>query len=55
MPIITCEGLCKTYRVRRRGAGFRNAAKTLLSPAYDSVRALDDVRDRKSTRLNSSH
>ena len=43
MPIINCEGLCKTYRVRRRGSGFRNAAKTLFSPAYDTVRALSDV------------
>jgi ABC-2 type transport system ATP-binding protein len=43
MPIIHCSGLTKTYRVRRREPGFRNAVKTLFSPAYDSIQALRGV------------
>ena len=37
--MITMEKVCKSYKVAKRNAGFREACKA----------------DRKSTRLNSSH
>ncbi len=41
--MIECRGLCKTYRVAKREAGFGNAVKALFSREYELVRALREV------------
>lgn len=41
--MITMEGICKTYRVRRRDAGLGNAVKSLFSRQYTEVPALRDM------------
>ena len=35
--MIECRGLCKTYRVAKREAGFGNAVKALFSREYELV------------------
>lgn len=44
--MIQVEHLRKTFRVRKRSAGFQNAVKALFSPGYEEIRALDDISFR---------
>ena len=41
--MIVMENVCKTYRVAKRRAGFREACKSLFSREFEEIRALDDV------------
>jgi len=41
--MIEMQGICKTYRVRRREAGLGNAFKSLLSREYTEIPALRDM------------
>lgn len=41
--MIQAEHLQKTFRVRKRNAGFKNAAKAFFSREYEEIRALNDV------------
>ena len=41
--MIELSHICKTFRVRRRGEGMKNAVKSLFSRAYTEVEALHDV------------
>ena len=41
--MIVMENVCKTYRVAKRKAGFREACKSLFSREFEEIRALDDV------------
>ncbi len=41
--MITVEGLCKTFKVAKRSAGFKAAAKALFRREYTEVEALSDV------------
>ena len=41
--MIIMENICKTYKVHRRSAGFREACRSLLSREYELIHALDDV------------
>jgi ABC-2 type transport system ATP-binding protein len=43
MPIITCKGLTKTYRVFQKGDGFVGAVKGLFRRTYKEVHAVEDV------------
>lgn len=44
--MIHAEHLQKTFRVRKRNAGFKNAAKAFFSREYEEIRALNDVSFR---------
>ncbi len=41
--MIRMENICKSYRVAKRNAGFKEACRTLFRREYDIVRALDHV------------
>ena len=41
--MIEMRHVCKTYRVSRRSAGFKEACKQLFRREYEEIRALDDV------------
>lgn len=41
--MIEVEGLCKSFRVAKRGAGIGAAVKSLFKPRYTTVQALEDV------------
>jgi ABC-2 type transport system ATP-binding protein len=41
--MIRVEGLCKTYRVSKRAAGFREAARAIFRREYETIHALRDV------------
>lgn len=41
--MIEFQNICKTYRVTKRQAGFKNAVKSLFSREYETIHALDDV------------
>jgi len=41
--MITVEGLCKTFKVSKRSAGFKAATKALFKREYTEVEALRDV------------
>ncbi len=41
--MIEFQNICKTYRVAKRQAGFKNAVKSLFSREYETIRALDNV------------
>jgi len=41
--MIVMENICKTYKVAKRNAGFREAFKSLLSREYEEIHALQDV------------
>ena len=41
--MIQAEHLQKTFRVRKRNAGFKNAAKAFFSREYEEIQALNDV------------
>lgn len=44
--MIQAEHLQKTFRVRKRNAGFKNAAKAFFSREYEEIHALNDVSFR---------
>ena len=44
--MIQAEHLQKTFRVRKRNAGFKNAAKAFFSREYEEIQALNDVSFR---------
>lgn len=44
--MIQAEHLQKTFRVRKRNAGFKNAAKAFFSRGYEEIHALNDVSFR---------
>lgn len=44
--MIQTEHLQKTFRVRKRNAGFKNAAKAFFSREYEEIHALNDVSFR---------
>lgn len=44
--MIQAEHLQKTFHVRKRNAGFKNAAKAFFSREYEEIRALNDVSFR---------
>ncbi len=41
--MITMEHVCKSYRVAKRDAGFREACKSLFHREYETIHALSDV------------
>ena len=41
--MIQMQHIRKTYRVARRNAGFREAARSFFRREYETVTALDDV------------
>ncbi|MDF2987773.1 MAG: transporter [Eubacterium sp.] len=41
--MITVEGLCKTFKVAKRSAGLRAAAKSLFKREYSEIEALRDI------------
>ncbi|MDR1205407.1 MAG: ATP-binding cassette domain-containing protein, partial [Peptococcaceae bacterium] len=41
--MIRLNGIHKTFRVFKRGAGFGRAVKALVSREYETVHALNDV------------
>ncbi len=41
--MIEFQDICKTYRVAKRQAGFKNAVRSLFSREYETIRALDNV------------
>ncbi len=41
--MITMENVCKSYRIAKRNAGFREACKALFHREYEEIRALRDV------------
>lgn len=44
--MIQAEHLQKTFRVRKRNAGFKNAAKAFFSHEYEEIHVLNDVSFR---------
>lgn len=44
--MIQAEHLQKTFRVRKRNAGFKNAAKAFFNREYEEIHALNDVSFR---------
>ena len=44
--MIQAEHLQKTFHVRKRNAGFKNAAKAFFSREYEEIHALNDVSFR---------
>lgn len=41
--MITMENVCKSYRVAKRNAGFREACKALFHREYEVIEALKDI------------
>lgn len=41
--MITMENVCKSYKVAKRNAGFKEACKSLFHKEYESIHALSDV------------
>ncbi len=41
--MITVEGLCKTFKVAKRSAGLKAAAKSLFKREYSQIEALRDI------------
>ena len=41
--MIKMEAICKSYRVAKRNAGFKEACRSLLNRRYETVKALDHV------------
>lgn len=41
--MISLKDICKTYRVAKRNAGFREAAKALFHKEYTEIQALDHI------------
>ena len=41
--MITMEKVCKSYKVAKRNAGFREACKALFHREYEEIKALNDI------------
>ena len=41
--MITMEHICKTYKVAKRNAGFKEACRSLFHKDYEYIPALDDI------------
>ncbi len=41
--MITMENVCKSYKIAKRNAGFKEACKALFQREYDEIHALKDV------------
>lgn len=41
--MITMENVCKSYKIAKRNAGFREACKALFHREYEEIHALKDV------------
>ncbi|MCI8358927.1 MAG: ATP-binding cassette domain-containing protein [Lachnospiraceae bacterium] len=41
--MITMEHVCKSYRIAKRNAGFKEACKALFHREYETIHALSDV------------
>ncbi len=41
--MITMEHVCKSYKIAKRNAGFREACRAFFHREYEAVHALDDV------------
>ncbi len=41
--MITMEHICKSYRIAKRNAGFKQACKALFHREYEEIHALSDV------------
>lgn len=41
--MITMKNVCKSYKVARRNAGFKEACKSLFHREYETIQALKDV------------
>ena len=41
--MITMEHVCKSYRIAKRNAGFKEACKALFRREYEVIQALNDV------------
>lgn len=41
--MITMKNVCKSYKVARRNAGFKEACKSLFHREYETIQALEDV------------
>ena len=41
--MITMEHVCKSYRIAKRNAGFKEACKALFNREYEVIHALRDV------------
>lgn len=41
--MITMENICKSYKVAKRDAGFKEALKSLLHKEYEQIHALDNI------------
>jgi ABC-2 type transport system ATP-binding protein len=41
--MIEVDGLSKSFKVAKRGAGIGSALKSLFNPQYTTVQALDDI------------
>lgn len=41
--MITMENVCKSYRIAKRNAGFKEACKSLFHREYEEIHALKDV------------
>lgn len=41
--MITMKNVCKSYKVARRNAGFKEACKSLFHREYETIQALTDV------------
>lgn len=41
--MITVENVCKTYKIAKRNAGFKEACKALFHREYEEIHALDHV------------
>ena len=41
--MITMEHVCKTYKIAKRNAGFKEACKALFHREYEIIQALNDV------------
>lgn len=41
--IIDVNNLCKTFKIHKRGTGFKGAVKNIFHPAYEYKKAVNDV------------
>ena len=41
--MITMENVCKSYKIAKRNAGFKEACKALFYREYEEIHALSDV------------
>lgn len=41
--MITMKNICKTYKVAKRNAGFKEAARSFFRREYENVNALDNI------------